>query len=88
MSNQNSPRVFLVTLNPKGEAVVIVPLPWAETLKEKLLTYDHPCEFSVSATSPGDEPVATLNFGPDADVSQIQRTIDSFTIPPIPVVMG
>ena len=88
MSNQSSPRVFLVTLNPKGEAVVTLPLPWAETLKEKLRSYDHSCELSVSAAAPGSEPATTLNFGSDADVSQIQRIIDSFTIPPMPVVMG
>ncbi len=88
VSNQNGPRVFLVTLNSKGEAVVTLSLLWAETLKDKLRSYGHGCELSVSTSTPGGEANATLNFGLGADVSEIQRIIDSFTIPPLPVVMG
>jgi hypothetical protein len=73
---------FKVVLNTKGDAVVCVPLPDAETFKEKLLQSGFPCELSA------DGGVATLNFGPKVDLPEVQRVIDSFTIPPLPVTMG
>jgi hypothetical protein len=79
---------YPVTLNPKGEAVVVMPLPWAETLREKLRAYDLACDLSAAPTPAGSDATATLNFGTGADVPRIQRIIDSFTIPPLPVVMG
>ena len=88
MSSQSGPRAFTVTINPAGEAVVILPLQWAETLREKLRAYDLACDLSAASTPAGSDATATLNFGTGADVPQIQRIIDSFTIPPLPVVMG
>ena len=88
MSSEVGPREFTVTLNSKDEAVVILPVPWAETLREKLQAYDLACNLSAAPMSPGGEATATLNFGTGADVPQIQRIIDSFTIPFLPVVMG
>ena len=77
---------FPVTLNPKGEAFVTVPLPWAETLQEKLQAYGIFGDQAYAATSSDGEAAATLNFGTKADVAEIQRITDSFTIPPLAVV--
>ena len=79
---------FRVSKDAKGDAVVSLPLPLAETLKEKLLGYGYPSELSAAAPGAAGGAAATLNFGPGADVPGVQRIIDSFTFPPLPVIMG
>jgi hypothetical protein len=79
---------FRVTQIPSGDAVVTLPLKWAETLKEKLRGYGFPSEQSATAPGAGGGAVTTLNFGTGVDVPKLQQVIDSFTIPPTSVVMG
>ncbi len=79
---------FSVTLNSLNEANVTMPHKWATTLREKLRGYDISCEQSAVPAICGDEVAATLNFGTGANVTQIQQIIDSFTFPPLSVIMG
>jgi hypothetical protein len=74
---------YQVETDSSGNVVANLPGAMAESLKPKLAEYGSPCEASEAATGN-----TTLNFGAKADALALQGLIDSFTIPPIPVIMG
>jgi hypothetical protein len=60
----------------------------AKTLQGKLNTYGFTSELSEGATAQGGGRTGVLKFAAGADEVQIQRVIDSFTIPPTSVITG